>query len=54
MTSRPGDGRAPVGDEPDKGRTYAQLYNEARQLGIEGRSAMRKDALERAVNRRKR
>lgn len=33
------------------GRTKAQLYNEARQKGIEGRSKMTKAQLERAVNR---
>ena len=37
-----------------KGRTYNQLYNEARHLGIEGRSKMNKAALERAVDRKKR
>src|SRR3954452_4662739 len=31
------------------GRTKAQLYNEARQKGIEGRSKMNKAQLERAV-----
>jgi hypothetical protein len=36
-----------------KGRTRDQLYNEARQLGIEGRSSMNKDQLQRAVDRRK-
>jgi hypothetical protein len=36
-----------------KGRTRDQLYNEARQLGIEGRSSMNKDQLQRAVGRRK-
>ncbi|MFL5929444.1 MAG: plasmid stabilization protein [Gaiellaceae bacterium] len=41
------------GTNRPKGRTYAQLYNEARQLGIEGRSKMNKAALERAVDRRK-
>ena len=35
------------------GRTKAQLYNEARQKGIEGRSKMSKAELERAVNRKK-
>jgi hypothetical protein len=35
-----------------KGRTYEQLYSEARRLGIEGRSKMNKAALERAVRRR--
>lgn len=33
------------------GRTKAQLYNEARHKGIEGRSKMTKAQLERAVNR---
>jgi hypothetical protein len=32
-----------------RGRTREQLYNEARQLGIEGRSKMNKDQLRRAV-----
>jgi hypothetical protein len=36
-----------------KGRTRDQLYNEARKLGIEGRSKMNKDQLERAVERKK-
>ncbi len=33
------------------GRTKAQLYNEAKHKGIEGRSKMTKDELERAVDR---
>jgi len=33
------------------GRTKAQLYNEARQRGIEGRSKMNKAELERAIGR---
>ncbi len=36
-----------------KGRTVDQLYNEARELGIAGRSRMNKQALERAVDRAK-
>ena len=32
-----------------RGRTREQLYNEARQLGIEGRSKMNKAQLQRAV-----
>jgi hypothetical protein len=36
-----------------RGRTRDQLYNEARQMGIEGRSKMTKAQLERAVDRRK-
>jgi hypothetical protein len=41
------------GTSRPKGRTRDQLYNEARQLGIEGRSRMNKRQLERAVDRRK-
>jgi hypothetical protein len=37
-----------------RGRTREQLYAEARSLGIEGRSKMRKAQLERAVDARKR
>jgi hypothetical protein len=33
------------------GRTKAQLYNEAKQKGVEGRSKMTKAQLERALNR---
>ena len=33
------------------GRTYDQLYNEAKSKGIEGRSKMNKAELERAVGR---
>jgi len=36
-----------------KGRTYKQLYNEARSLGISGRSEMNKAQLQRAVDRKK-
>lgn len=35
----------------EKGRTYDQLYNEARSRGIKGRSAMTKAELEKAVGR---
>ncbi len=41
------------GTNRGKGRTRDQLYNEARQLGIEGRSNMNKEQLQRAVDRRK-
>ena len=34
-----------------KGRTFDQLYNEARQKGIKGRSKMNKEQLRRAVDR---
>jgi hypothetical protein len=36
-----------------RGRTRAQLYQEARKLGIEGRSSMNKAQLERAVENKK-
>ena len=36
-----------------KGRTRDQLYEEAKHMGIEGRSKMTKDQLQRAVDRRK-
>jgi len=42
------------GTNRPRGRTREQLYNEARDLGIEGRSKMNKAQLERAVSRRKR
>jgi hypothetical protein len=36
-----------------RGRTREQLYQDARRLGIHGRSRMNKSQLERAVNSRK-
>lgn len=36
-----------------RGRTREQLYQEARKLGIEGRSSMDKSQLQRAVDSRK-
>jgi hypothetical protein len=36
-----------------RGRTRDQLYNEAKKLGIDGRSSMNKADLERAVDGRK-
>jgi hypothetical protein len=36
-----------------RGRTKEQLYNEAKRLGIEGRSKLNKAQLQRAVDRRK-
>jgi len=36
-----------------KGRTYDQLYQEARRMNIEGRSSMNKAQLQRAVDGRK-
>ena len=41
------------GTNRPKGRTKAQLYNEARRMGIDGRSKMSKQQLQRAVDRRK-
>lgn len=37
-----------------RGRTREQLYQEARHLGVEGRSSMNKAQLQRAVDNRKR
>jgi hypothetical protein len=37
------------GTDRPKGRTRDQLYNEARELGIEGRSKMSKAQLQRAI-----
>ena len=50
-SSRRGGQRS--GTDRPKGRTRDQLYNEAKNLGIEGRSSMNKAELERAVDRRK-
>ena len=41
------------GTNRPKGRTRDQLYNEARQMGIEGRSRMNKQQLQRAVDAKK-
>jgi hypothetical protein len=41
------------GTSRPKGRTKEQLYNEAKRMGIEGRSKMNKQQLQRAVDRRK-
>jgi plasmid stabilization system protein ParE len=41
------------GTKRAKGRTRDQLYNEAKDMGIEGRSKMTKEQLQRAVDRRK-
>ena len=38
--------------EGSQGRTYDQLYNEARERGISGRSRMNKRELQRAVDRK--
>jgi plasmid stabilization system protein ParE len=38
------------GTDRPKGRTRDQLYNEARQKGISGRSKMNKEQLQRAVD----
>ncbi len=50
-SSRRGGQRS--GTDRAKGRTREQLYNEAKKLGIEGRSSMNKAQLQRAVDRRK-
>ncbi len=41
------------GTSQPKGRTKEQLYNEARQRGIDGRSSMTKEQLRRAVDSKK-
>src|SRR3954465_1816991 len=41
------------GTNRPKGRTKEQLYNEAKKLGVDGRSRMNKAQLQRAVDRRK-
>jgi hypothetical protein len=41
------------GTNRPKGRTKEQLYNEAKRMGIEGRSRMSKQQLQRAVDARK-
>jgi hypothetical protein len=46
-SSRRGGQRS--GTDRPKGRTRDQLYNEAKQLGIEGRSSMNKEQLQRAI-----
>ena len=41
------------GRDGPRGRTKAQLYEEAKRLGISGRSSMKKAELERAVSRKR-
>jgi hypothetical protein len=41
------------GTNREKGRTRDQLYNEAKQRGVEGRSKMNKEQLRRAVDAKK-
>ena len=50
-SSRRGGQRS--GTNRPKGRTRDQLYAEAKNLGIEGRSSMNKAQLQRAVDRKK-
>jgi hypothetical protein len=42
------------GTSRPKGRTYDQLYNEAKKMNVPGRSSMSKAQLQRAVDARKR
>lgn len=41
------------GTNRPKGQTKEQLYNDAKRLGISGRSSMNKSQLQRAVSRKK-
>ncbi|HET8980483.1 MAG TPA: hypothetical protein VFN87_20190 [Solirubrobacteraceae bacterium] len=50
-SSRRGGQRS--GTDREKGRTRDQLYNEAKQLNIDGRSKMNKAQLRRAVDAKK-
>jgi hypothetical protein len=50
-SSRRGGQRSGTGRP--KGRTRDQLYNEAKKMGIDGRSSMTKEQLQRAVDGRK-
>jgi hypothetical protein len=50
-SSRRGGQRS--GTDREKGQTREQLYNEAKKLGIDGRSKMNKEQLKRAVARKK-
>ena len=50
-SSRRGGRRS--GTNREKGRTRDQLYNEAKQRGIKGRSSMNKEQLRRAVDAKK-
>jgi hypothetical protein len=50
-SSRRGGQRS--GTDRPKGRTRDQLYNEAKDLGVEGRSKMDKAQLQRAVDAKK-
>ena len=50
-SSRRGGQRS--GTNRPKGRTRDQLYNEARRMGVSGRSKMSKSQLQRAVDRKK-
>jgi hypothetical protein len=50
-SSRRGGQRS--GTSREKGRTRDQLYSEAKKMGIEGRSRMNKQELQRAVDRQK-
>lgn len=46
--------RPALGCQAGQGHTRDQLYEEARHLGVEGRSSMNKEQLRRAVDAKKR
>ena len=50
-SSRRGGQRS--GTNREKGRTREQIYNDAKQRGVEGRSKMNKEQLRRAVDAKK-
>ena len=52
-TSASSRGGRRSGKPGPRGRTREQLYNEARRLGVEGRSRMNKGQLQRAVDAKK-
>jgi hypothetical protein len=52
-SSRSKSGSSPRSSSSNGGQTKEQLYQEAKRLGIDGRSKMSKQQLQRAVSRRR-